>query len=623
MVTSTMAPGRQFHWLRRNHATRTPHRWVVMDSEAHRKRGAFGEDQTFRLAVARRWHDERGHVDKMATQVFYEPQAMWEWISEHTRAGASTVLWCHNLDYDLQLTDAFRILPKLGWKLVWCNLDEQVSMAKWSRDGATLRMADTNSWVNNPLAKVGAMLGIGKPQLPDEDDSTAAWEARCVADVEITTCLVMTLLDYIRDNELGNMQFSGAGMGYGMWRHKYLNDKVLVHADPDALLGERAAMHTGRAEVWQHGIYDDRTLYEWDMTNAYTVIARDCDLPKQLIKEDPVPEWERLRRWMGKWACLVHCEVTTDVPVVPTQEDGRTLWPVGTFTTWLWDTELQMAIREGAEIRLLYVYAYLRGPIMREWAQHTLDVLHGDHPEVPSVVKLWYKQQARSTIGRCGLRYTVWEEQGPDWIGLTGMTTASRAGSDESFRMLHIGGTVWEETGKQEGRDSMPFIPSWIAAECRVRLWDAMKAAGRTSLYYVDTDSVIVDRAGDDAMREHAARHPEQGWRVKGMYSRAELHGPRQIVMEREVRISGVPKRAGRVGAAEFEGEVWQRAASGLTGQRLGRVEVADRTWRIQWSDRRRAHLPGGATEPLRLTPGQAGGALYVVGGAAGQQDVS
>lgn len=601
MVATTMAPDRQFHWLKPNHATRSPHRWTVMDSETHAEKAWYGEVQTFRLAVVRRWHDERGKVAGMATQVCDDPESVWEFITQWCRKGATTVLWCHNLDFDLQVTRAFEILPQLGWRMVWCNLDQQVSMAKWTRDGATLKMADTNAWVAKPLATVGAMLGVGKPDLPAEDESREAWERRCVADVEITTCLVMALIDYIRDNQLGNMQFSGAGMGYAMWRHKYLDHQVLVHANEGAILAERAAMHTGRAEAWRHGTYTGEPLYEWDLTNAYTIIARDCNLPRQLLKEDSDPTPGRYSRWADKWALLAKVEITTELPCVPAQEDGRIVWPVGTFTTWLWDCEIEMARKEGAAITLLHVYAYYRGPIMKRWAEHTLDVLHGDHPEIHDVVKLWYKQQARSVIGRCGVKYTCWENSGPDHIGMTGLSTASRDGGETTFRLLHVGGELWEETGQQEGRDSMPMIPSWIAAQCRVRLWRAMSVATLEDVYYVDTDSLIVNEDGHTRMLGFAHLHPELGWRVKGTYRRAEIHGPRQIVLEREQRISGVPKKAQRTGPARFEGEVWQRAAAGLAGGRLGEVRVSERKWHINWTDRRRRQLADGTTEPLRL----------------------
>lgn len=598
-ITATL-PGRTEHWIRPNHATRSPHRWVVLDSEAHRTPDQLGERQTYRLAVARRWNDDGGKVRNEETIVADTPEILWKWIGDFVRPGKRTVLWCHNLDYDLQVTRAFYVLPALGWDLMWSNLDSQVSMCKWTRDGATLVMTDTYTWCPQPLEKLGNLLGMDKPSLPADSDSVEAWITRCMADVDITTRVVREILGFVRENELGNMQMSGAGMGYAMWRHKFLDSKILVHANEHALQAEREAMHTGRAETWRHGVYSNIRLTEWDLTNAYTRIARDSDLPRKLVRYDPNPTIGRYRNWAQDWRVLMRCRVTTETPCVPAPKDGRIIWPVGTFDTTLWDCEVDLALAHGATIEPVQMWGYLRAPIMRKWAEHTLSVLQDQPDDVPPIMQVWYRHQARATIGRCGLRYTQWEQQGPDWVGMTGLSLASYDGGQTTVRLLHLGGKVWEETGRTEGRDSLPQIPSWIAARCRVILWEAMDAVGADHLWYVDTDSVMVDDQGDKVMRVLAGLRPEAGWRVKGIYRSAELHGPRQIVMDNVPRIAGVPKRAKRTGPAEWKGEVWQRAAGGLQRKDAGSVLVEDRTWDIQWSDPRREHVDNGRTEALR-----------------------
>lgn len=87
------------------------------------------------------------------------------------------------------------------------------------------------------------------------------------------------LLSYIGENDLGNWQPTGSGMAYATWRHKYLDHKVLVHDDADALTAERTAMHTGRAEAWRHGRVTGGPWTEIDMCNAYCRIGAECDLP--------------------------------------------------------------------------------------------------------------------------------------------------------------------------------------------------------------------------------------------------------------------------------------------------------------------------------------------------------
>lgn len=593
--------GRTEHWVRGNHATRSPHRWVVMDSEAYRARDQAGERQTFRVGVARRWTDEGGKTRADATVVADTPEALWEWIGEFTRPGKRTVMWCHNLDYDLQLTRAFFVLPALGWQLVWSNLDSQVSMSKWTRDGATLVMTDTYTWCPVPLHRLGNLVGVDKPALPEEDDSREAWVTRCTSDVEITTAVVRQIIQFVRENELGNMQMSGAGMGYAMWRHKFLDSKILVHADSHAIEAEREAMHTGRAEAWRHGEYHDIRLTEWDLTNAYTRIARDHELPRKLVRYDPHPTLGRYKKWRNDWRVLMRCHVTTEKPVVPCHVNGRYMWPVGEFDTTLWDCEIDLALKEGATIQPVQTWGYLKAPVMRAWAEHTLTVLDTAPADVPPLMLLWYKHQARATIGRCGIRYAQWEHLGDDWLGITGLSLAGQDDDSPATRLLHLGGQVWEETGKTEGRDSVPQLPSWIAARCRVTLWEAMTAAGLDHVYYTDTDSVIVDDEGDTAMRQLANSHPELGWRIKGIYRSAEIHGPRQIIMAGQPRIAGVSKKAKRTGPGTFTGEVWRRTAGALQDFDAGAVRVDDHLWDITWSDPRREHLDEGRTAPIRL----------------------
>lgn len=593
--------GRVEHWIRKNHATRSPHRWVVMDSEAYRTPDELGERQTFRVGVARRWTDDGGKIRQDATIVADTPEALWEWIGEFARPGKRTVVWCHNLDYDLQLTRAFFVLPAQGWDLVWSNLDSQVSMSKWTRGGATLVMTDTYTWCPAPLDKLGHLLGMHKTPIPDEDDSREAWITRCTRDVEITTEVVKCIIDFVRENELGNMQMSGAGMGYAMWRHKFLDSKILVHATEHAIEAEREAMHTGRAEAWRHGLYDGPQLVEWDLTNAYTRIARDCDLPRKLVRYDPGPSMGRYRDWRKDWRVLMRCTVTTEQPVVPCHHDGRYVWPVGTFDTTLWDCEVDLALQEGATIVPHQMWGYLRAPVMRQWAEHTLTVLQEQPASVPPLMLLWYKHQARATIGRCGIRYAQWEHLGDDWLGITGLSLAGDTAAGTTSRLLHLGGQVWEETGRTEGRDSIPQLPSWIAARCRVTLWEAMRHAGLEHVYYVDTDSVLVDRAGDQAMQQLADARPELGWRVKGIHRRVEIHGPRQIIVDDLPRIAGVSKRAERTAPDTFTGHVWRRTAGALQDRDAGAVRVDDHTWTITWSDPRRRHVADGRTVALRL----------------------
>src|SRR5258708_31952308 len=98
-------------------------------------------------------------------------------------------------------------------------------------------------------------------------------------DADIRCRIVTELLDYIRSENLGNWQPTGAGMAYATWPHRFLRHKGLVHAEETALEAERAAMHTGRAEAWRHGVLNRGILPEGDMRDALIRISAEFRMP--------------------------------------------------------------------------------------------------------------------------------------------------------------------------------------------------------------------------------------------------------------------------------------------------------------------------------------------------------
>src|SRR5260370_40224401 len=122
----------------------------------------------------------------------------------------------------------------------------------WRSSRGTLLFADTWTWLPVMLSSIAPSAGLQRLPMPAETASRASWEKYCMRDADITYRIVTELLDYIRSENLGNWQPTGAGMGYATWRHRFLRHKSLVHAEETALAAERAAMHTGRGEGCAH-----------------------------------------------------------------------------------------------------------------------------------------------------------------------------------------------------------------------------------------------------------------------------------------------------------------------------------------------------------------------------------
>lgn len=603
-TTAVRYPGRTPHWIRGNDQERIPHRWIVADTESLRRKLADGEQLAFKLGCATRWRDDLPTGDHREQLRFTDPRTFWEWVIEYCWTHGRTVLVFHNASHDLGQLDAFTWLPALGADLRWCNLSRDVSVATWATPRGTLVICDSYTWCPEPLEELGVMVGLAKTRLPTEHDPDPVWWERCETDVEITRRVVQILLDYVRDQHLGNWQPSGAGMGHTTWRHRFYTDKILVHDDAEALAAEREAMHAGRAEAWWHGRAAGGPFTEWDMAMSYCRIAAECLLPAKLWDHDVAPTRKVHQFGLDYWRTLARVEVTTEHPVVPARVNDRTCWPVGTFQTTLWDTELQLITETGGRYRVLEQWRYTRKPALRAWAEWSIQQCGLSGDRVHPVARTWIKHQSRAVIGRLGLRTPSWEEWGDNWLGHTGISLLTDPAAGTTHRLMHVGGKVLEETERTEAQNSCPQIPSWIMAEARSRLWRATVAAGQLHVLHVDTDSCLTDRAGTAALEEATRRGLPGAWRPKETWRRLEVTGPRHYQAPGRRQLPGVPRRAVETAPGVFTGEVWDSLARTLTEAPGTGQRIRERTWRPQRVDHRRPWTEEGPhrAEPMRVT---------------------
>jgi hypothetical protein len=583
-------PGRTPHWIRPNAAERIPVRWLVADCESKPRRDGPVEVQTLRCWSASRWRTDLKSGEARETARGTDAAAFWAWALEWCHTHGRTVLWFHHASVDLAWLAAFEQLPAAGCELVWCNLDRDVSVATWKTPGGTLVIADTWTWTAQPLEALSGMVSITKPPLPKDDDSIESWHARCDADVAITEAVVRELLDYVRTRHLGNWQPSGAGMGYTTWRHRFYTHKILVHDDSDALAAEREAMHAGRAEAWWHGKAQDGPFTEWDMRMSYTTIASECLLPTKFWDHDKAPT-RRIHRWaLEHFRVLARVTVRTAVPVVPARIDDRITWPVGEFETMLWDNELALITATGGRYKVHEQWRYTRKPCLKAWADWSIEQVSLGSPVLTDVQRTWVKHQARATIGRMGLRTASWQPYCDNWMpAYTGLSLLSEAGQPDR-RLMHVGGKVWAETGKEETQQSVPQITSWIMAEARVRLWNACQAAGLDNVLHVDTDSLITNAAGTAAIQAAIHQGLPGHWRPKATWRKLEITGPRHYAAPGRRQLPGIPKRAVKRPDGKYEAEVWESLATTMAAGRTGEVRVTTRPYEPRRVDYRRPY---------------------------------
>lgn len=592
---------RKWHNIRANEMTRIPQKHIFVDTEAHREWRNGVDTQQWRCAVGiYATRNRRGEYESHSRD-YLSAQDLWNDVSSFTSSGGRTVLWAHNLGYDIRIADVFTILPKLGWALIGHNIASRGSWIEWRRDGATLILCDSFSVFPTSMERVGVWFGMGKPDLPGESDEMGVWLDRCRADCRILATAVLSYLAWLKQEDMGNWQMTGNAQAWAAFRHKFLTHKLTVHSEREVLEKERRALWAGRCEAYWHGEYKGGYVYEYDFVSAYPTIARDYEVPVKYVGviEDAAGIWRAMG--VSHTEVLMECDIDTAVPVVPAESEGRILWPVGRFRTVLWGPEVRAAVAAGATILPVRGWAYRTAPALKAWGEWILSAVGGDDQAVTEWQRAILKHWSRSLIGRMAMSYQKWEFDGdmPYESVHAGMMVDAETGEVQDY--IQIGKGVWVNAGKTEWQHSMPMITGFIQSVARVQLWDVLKAMPERSVLYADTDSVFVTEVDREEVETIIAAIPGCTMRLKRVWDGISIYGPRQIITGEEVRIAGIPKRAERVTRGTFKGEVWESVGTALTMGRTSTVLVRDRTWTVAGVDRRRQKGEYGFTQPFML----------------------
>lgn len=594
-------PLRVWHNIRPNEQTRMPRRHIFIDTESrHARRGRTGR-QTWRLAVACYATGRKGSAPRHEWKEYKDPKALLQDVSRFCGESGRVVLWAHNLGHDTRIMDVFNILPALGWELLAHSITPRSTWLEWKRGKATLLMVDSVAVFNTTIEQVGNWHGIGKTRIELDSDDERDWFARCRADVRILQTAVEAYLDWLERADMGNWQLTGAGQSWAAYRHRFLTHKLVVHDEPDVLAAERTALWTGRCEAYWRGTIKGERVYEFDFKGAYPRIARDYHVPIRYVGPLASDALDGALEVRGQSATLLHIQVDTDVPVLPTRHDGRILWPTGTFTTTVWDIEAIEARRAGARISVLGGYSYRKAPALKAWGEWILAELARPDSEIPAWRKAILKHWSRALIGRFAMTYNQWDELGemPDSTAKRGILYDSRTKTRTEF--MQVGRTVWQDIGRTEWQHSMPMITGYIQAIGRVHLWQILSQLPDRTAIYVDTDSILCTDTGVEAIQNAARSFAHGELRLKRAWDGFSIFGPRQIVTGEQVRVSGIPRIARRTPDGTFEGEIWDSLLGAFRTGTLDTVVTRDRTWKVEGVDFRRASSGFGWTRPIEI----------------------
>lgn len=591
------------HYLRPAGKTHTPGTVLFLDTETRDDLREQLEVHTLRLweaKIVRRRDRRRPGESETRTGTTCESVAAA--IDAWATSSESAWLYAHNVTFDLTVSRLATFLGALGWVLssrfavgsdsMWAVFHKgprtvtvndkqggrvtQRERVKWSH---TLTIADSASLFPCPLAKLGPLVGIDKPPLPDDDDTEAAWAARCHADVEIMATAVLQLMDWWDANDLGAWTVTGAGQGWQTYRRTLPARQLVIDHEPGILEVERAAVYGGRRDVFRCDDLPPGRYGEIDFEAAYPTIAAEFPLPARVACEitDDHRKWALRGRVPS--GMLAEVTINTDRPRWPVRVGGRVFYPVGRFRTTLAAPDIQAAADAHCLEAVHHGYLFTMTNHLRAWARQVLTWVRGEAGKIPGVVRIWAKLAARAVIGKFAQKgWTTTPYVGPPCEGWSVEPTCDLYSGVRGV-ITGVNGEYWLSWADQRGEHERPAVLAFVESHVRARLGAIIDGPYGGGVLQCDTDGVMVSHleleriaarlgpryvdgrpvpAGTVEVLEHwNAQAAPLVMREKTQFQRGAIRGPQHVILDGKARFAGVPRGAWQTGETTWLARLW------------------------------------------------------------------
>lgn len=592
---------RQPHYLREALSTAMPREFVVFDTETTphpidprtvEHKLVFGW-----AAFVRR--NRHGNWSAPRWFRFETGAEFWQWVEELAQPKRKLYVFCHNGNFDWQASGMLSHLPALGWTCEKAIIEDPPNYFLWRSDKRVIALLDTLNYWRVSLKEIGKRVGIDKLELPYGFHDPIKSDIYCKRDVEI---LVKALLDWfawLQRYDLGAFAISLASQAWTAYRHRFMQHDIFLDDNEEAADLSRASYMGGRTEAWRIGEYN-RNITVLDVNGMYPFVMKGNRYPTKLIGLYKRVEVDELTTWLEDYCCIAHVKIRTEQPIYPERTDFGIVFPVGEFWTYLASPELSEALRRGHVVECSECAVYECAEIFTEFVDEVYALRRGFIDAGDETGGWFIKILGNSLYGKFGQRGGHEEI-----IGYTGDTalhveTEYDIDTGRKYRVRHIAGLILSRSLDSETRDSFPAIAAHVTSYARLLLWSYAETAGLDHVYYMDTDSLHVDRTALQRLRPLIDQSRLGSLKVERTVFRAIYHGAKDYRLDDYWRTKGIRKKARVISYNTYRQEQWVSLSGSAAAAHLGGPLVRKITKHLNRIYRKGIVKPDGRVLPLR-----------------------
>lgn len=164
--------------------------------------------------------------------------------------------------------------------------------------------------------------------------------------------------------------YSTATLSLKIYRTKFQDQKIFIlppHLDNfvrDAYFGGGTDVYKAYGENIHH--YDVNSLYPYAMLNP---------MPYDLVNNKKINlKHRKLDTFFGFCLVNIFCPIDMARPVLPFHKDGKTIYPVGTWTGTYFSEELKAVQKLGYQITLIEGYEFTKADLFSPFVKHFYEI---------------------------------------------------------------------------------------------------------------------------------------------------------------------------------------------------------------------------------------------------------
>lgn len=448
------------------------------------------------------------------------------------------ILFAHNTQFDFKQLNGFNYLLSNNWNLVNFYVRNKVFILIFQKKinnklKYSLTVLDTMNYVNKKLKQLGKSIGLEKLKVDFNNVSNRDLETYCMRDTEIIYQFIKQLISFLEVYDLSKLKYTSGSLSMNIYRHKFYKPKeckIYIHDWKKAIKLERKSYKGGITDNFKVGNYND--IYKLDINSMYAYIMKNNLFPNKLVFYSHESKYKQSKLFSIFNKCIntnkygiianVLIHLPKDKAYILHRCYGKSIFTYGIFKTTLCEPELKFVLKYGTILKIFEMSIYEMYSLFTEF----ITFFHNERLKAKKnnnkVYIEFIKLIMNTLYGKFGQRDILYQEiklndkfleKNSEIIKLM---VKNKKNIIQNNYIVYLGKIINDselyiidkklyrlKQLKINSKDSFVAISSFITSYSRMLLIEYLFIAKRKNSFYVDTDSLFVNKKGLELLQKH------------------------------------------------------------------------------------------------------------------------